>query len=452
MPAKRLLIYKHKLKSHQVFNYYCRLALLSILGAKVHSILTMLTIALGIAACTITLTLVNSMSSNPIAHKSGQLFRVQLDNWDPNQAAISPDLPPEFVTWTDARNVVQARQAKRQSASAITWGMVNPAEQGLTPFLALMRVTSKDFFPMFDVPFLYGAGWDENAEQNNDYVVVLSKETNQRVFHGANSVGQTLTMLGATFTVVGVLNDWHLSPKFYDMSYGAFSDPEEMYLPLELKAVFELPHGGITSCWKAVESERYDAFMHSECTNFQLWVELDNPQQKSQFADYLTQYVQQQKSLGRFPRPLNNRLLNVAQWLEYKQVVKQDVQIMFWLSIMFLLVCLINAASLLSAKLHTKHSEIGLRRALGANFSQIVMQYSLEVVFIGLCGGLIGIILALVGLQGVASLYAGYGRLIELDIPIALSVILLAVMGTIIAGLVPVYTACRPVLATQLKQ
>ena len=435
-----------------MFRYYCRLALNSILQAKVHSSLTILTVALGIAACTIVLTLLHSMSSNPIAHKSEQLFRVQLDNWDPNQAAVSPDLPPEFVTWTDAQNIVQAKQAKRQVASAITWGMVNPAEQGLTPFLALMRVTGKDFFPMFDVPFLFGAGWDETSEQNNDYVVVLSKEINQQVFNGANSVGQTLTMLGATFTVVGVLNDWHLSPKFYDMSYGAFSDPEEMYLPFGLKAIFELPHGGITNCWKPVESEHYEVFLHSECTNFQLWVELDNAQDKAQFNDYLTHYVEQQKSLGRFPRPMNNRLLNVHQWLDYKQVVKQDIQIMFWLSVMFLLVCLINAASLLSAKLHTKHSEIGLRRALGANFGQIVMQYSLEVIIVGFCGGILGVLLAVAGLRGVASLYAGYGHLIELNISIALGVILLAVFGTIIAGLIPVYTACRPVPAMQLKQ
>ncbi|MAD14743.1 MAG: ABC transporter substrate-binding protein [Alteromonadaceae bacterium] len=435
-----------------MFSYYCRLAINSIFRSKVHSALTILTIALGIAACTITLTLVTSMSANPIAHKSAQLFRVQLDNWDPNQAAVAPNLPPEFVTWTDANNIVQAKQAKRQSASAITWGMVNPAKQGLTPFLAVMRVTSKDFFPMFDVPFIYGAGWDESAEHNNDYVVVLSKETNQRVFNGANSVGQTLTMLGATFTVVGVLDDWHLSPKFYDMSYGAFSEPEEMYLPLGLKAEFELPHGGITSCWKAVESERYDAFLNSECINFQLWVELGDPNQMSKFSLFLTNYVEQQKSLGRFPRPINNRLFNVEQWLEYKQVVKQDVQVMFWLSLMFLLVCLINAASLLSAKLHTKHSEIGLRRALGANFGQIIMQYSLEIVLIGFCGGILGIFLAVVGLHGVAALYAGYGHLVDLNITIAIGVIALAVLGTIVAGLVPVYTACRPVPAMQIKQ
>ncbi|GAC07192.1 ABC transporter permease [Paraglaciecola chathamensis] len=435
-----------------MFKYYVQLALSSIMRSKVHSLLTMLTIALGIGACTITLTLVSSMSANPISHKSEQLFRVQLDNWDPNQAAISPDLPPEFVTWTDANNIVNAKQAKRQSASAITWGMVNPTEQGLTPFLALMRVTSKDFFPMFDVPFIYGAGWDESAEQNNDYVVVLSKETNQRVFNGVNSVGKTLTMLGATFTVVGVLDDWHMSPKFYDMSYGAFSAPEDIYLPLGLKAVFELPHGGITSCWKPIESQRYDAFLHSECINFQLWVELEDGEQKAQFNQYLTNYVTQQKTLGRFPRPLNNRLVDVTQWLEYKQVVKQDIQVMFWLSVMFLLVCLINAASLLSAKLHTKHSEIGLRRALGANFSQIILQYSVEIVFIGLCGGILGVLLAIFGLQGVASLYAGYGQLIELDLTVVTSVIALAVVGTIIAGLIPVYSACRPAPAMQIKQ
>ncbi|MEI8647244.1 hypothetical protein P4S73_03690 [Paraglaciecola sp. Hal342] len=72
--------------------------------------------------------------------------------------------------------------------------------------------------------------------------------------------------------------------------------------------------------------------------------------------------------------------------------------------------------------------------------------------FIGLCGGILGVLLAIFGLQGVASLYAGYGQLIELDLTVVTSVIALAVVGTIIAGLIPVYSACRPAPAMQIKQ
>ncbi|MFT6898212.1 MAG: putative ABC transport system permease protein [Paraglaciecola sp.] len=110
-------------------------------------------------------------------------------------------------------------------------------------------------------------------------------------------------MLGKTFTVVGVLNNWHPSPKFYDMAYGAFSEPEDIYLPFRLKADLELPHGGQTSCWQPIESNQYEAFLHSECTNFQLWVELRTPAEKTAFTDYLYAYVQQQKNWDVLPDP-----------------------------------------------------------------------------------------------------------------------------------------------------
>ena len=163
-------------------------------------------------------------------------------------------------------------------------------------------------------------------------------------------------------------------------------------------------------------------------------------------------YVEQQKSLGRFPRPINNKLMNVTQWLAYKNIVSQDVQVMFGLSLLFLLVCLFNAASLLSAKLHSKTVEIGLRRALGANYQAVFSQFLLETSCIGLAGGLLGLLLASIGLQGIRQLYTNYSQLVHLDSVLVLSIILLAVISTLIAGLIPIWRACRVMPAMQLKE
>jgi putative ABC transport system permease protein len=435
-----------------LFNYYLKLALLSIRQTPILSSLTIATIALGIAACAITMTLLYLMSADPIPQKSATLYRVQLDNWDPNEAAVEPDLPPEEVTWTEANAIVGAKQAFRQSASAITWGMVSPQHKDATPFLGIMRVTHADFFSMFTAPFLYGGSWDQEADKHGQLVTVLSKAANEKVFGGVNSVGKTLPMLGKNFTVVGVLDDWHPSPKFYDLAYGAFSDPEEIYLPFALKETFELPHGGTTTCWKPKQGDEYSAFLSSECTNFQLWVELRTSDEKRQFEAYLTNYVKQQKNIGRFPRPLNNKLSNVREWLVYKQAVSGDVRVMFWLSLLFLMVCLLNAASLIAAKLYTKTAEIGLRRALGANHNAVLSQFILETVCIGLVGGLLGLLLATIGLQGIKQLYSGYGQLVTLNMPLVIFIMCLAVISSIAAGIIPIWQACRPAPAFQLKQ
>ncbi|MEP2654145.1 MAG: ABC transporter permease, partial [Paraglaciecola sp.] len=230
-------------------NYTFELACKDTLKQPYLSTLIILTISLGIAACVITYGLIYLMSADPLPEKSDRVLHVQLDNWDPNKAAIEPNLPPEQVTWQDAVNIVAAKQAKYQAASAITWGMVTPTQKTATPFLGVMRATHGEFFSMFNAPFLFGVPWQNNLPNQAQYVTVLSKDINDRVFAGENSVGRTLSMLGSTFTVVGVLDDWHPSPKYFDMVYGAFSKPEELYIPFQIKAELSLPHGGQTNCW-----------------------------------------------------------------------------------------------------------------------------------------------------------------------------------------------------------
>jgi putative ABC transport system permease protein len=421
-----------------MFAYYLTLGLKSIRTTPVLSALTILTLAFGIATCTIVMTLLHGMSADPIPHKSAQLFRVQLDNWDPNQAALPPDEPPEQVTWTDAHNLLAAGGQFKQVASAISWGMVEPDGQDDLPYLALLRPTSNNFFTVFNTPFLFGGSWNRQADEQLEQVVVLSKNTNDRLFNGANPVGHSVRMLAKNFTVVGVLNDWQPRPKFYDMSYGAFSEPEDIYLPLGLKRTLQLPHGGVSDCWRAPQGDSYEAFLHSECVNFQLWVELADDNEKAQYSQFLQHYVEQQKQLGRFPRPINNRLLNVKQWLTYKEVVSTDIKLMLALSLLFLLVCALNAASLLAAKYSAKTAEIALRRALGASRMQLLYQQLVETLCIGLLAGVLGILLSLLALQGLPTLNKEFAALNAVDLPMISLALLLALLASLLAGLAPI--------------
>ena len=57
------------------------------------------------------------MSGNPIPHRSDVLYHVQLDNWDPFEAAQDPDLPPRQVTYRDGVALHAAAKARRQVLS-----------------------------------------------------------------------------------------------------------------------------------------------------------------------------------------------------------------------------------------------------------------------------------------------------------------------------------------------
>jgi putative ABC transport system permease protein len=435
-----------------MFGYYLKLAMKSIRRNPILSLLMVTAIGLGIGASMTTVTVNYLMSSNPIPHKSDQLFYVQLDSWSPHEPANEPNEPPDQVTWTDAINLVKANAAFRQTAMASTGGVVVPEDKDNKPFMASIRLAFADFFPMFDTPFLYGSGWSSQADENRDYVVVISKSLNERVFGGENSVGRSIEVVGKQFRVIGVVDEWILVPRFYDVTTGAFDETEEIFMPFYMKQELELSNGGNTNCWKSPEGEGFTAFLQSECVNYQMWVELRSDSEKQDYMNFLNNYVNEQKALGRFPRPLNNRLSDVMEWMENQEVVADDARIMMSLSFMFLLVCLLNTIGLLLAKFTGKASEIGLRRAVGASRGDLFIQHLVETACIGIAGGLLGLGLALLGLQGIKTLYGEFVQnVVQLDMTMVAFALVLALVSSILAGIYPTWRACNIAPASQLK-
>jgi putative ABC transport system permease protein len=140
------------------------------------------------------------------------------------------------------------------------------------------------------------------------------------------------------------------------------------------------------------------------------------------------------------------------EWLEYEEVVADDAQIMLWLAFMFLFVCLVNTVGLLLAKFSRKASEIGLRRAIGASRNDIFVQHIIETACIGLLGGLLGLVFAFIGLEGIKLLYGDFMRnLVKLDLTMVSFAFLLALISSILAGLYPTWRACAIAPAAQLK-
>lgn len=433
-----------------MFFYYLRLAALSYRRNPILSSLMVLAVAVGISAYMIIFTLNFTMGGDPIPHKSSQLFHVELDTGNPN----TEDDPPDQLTYLDAMALQDASMAYRQTASSKFSAIVEPDNPEIRPFNFVGRGAYADFFPMFDVPFQYGSGWSPEADTNLELVVVLSQELNERLFGGSNSVGETIAMDGANWQVVGVLEEWNPIPKFYDVNNGPFDNGEEMYIPWPHVVAREMPRTGNTNCWKAIGGEGFDAFLNSECVWIQYWVELRDSNERAEYLDFINSYASEQKSLGRFERPLNNNLYNVREWLLKEEVVPDETSILSMLAAMLLAVCLLNTIGLLLAKFLGKSAEIGARQALGAHKGSLFIQHVIEAGFIGLLGGLLGLVLAALGLEGVKILLGGGFMVIDwiqLNVPVAIITIVLAIVCTIIAGLYPIWRACNINPAVHLK-
>jgi len=434
--------------------YYFRIALKSLRRNPMLTALMIGSIAVGVGVCITTLTVYRLMSGNPVAHRNDVLYAVTLDSWDPNSPWRDehPERPPPELTYRDAetlyRSDIPDRKVMMRKAAFVVEA---PPKSGVAPFLVEGRTTTKDFFAMFDVPFQYGAGWDQAADDTSQMVVVLSKKTNDKAFGGANSVGQTVRLDGHDFKVVGVLGEWAPTPKFYDMNNGQFDEIEELYVPYGIGTQFEMQSAGNTNCWRDQQINNFQDFLNSDCVWIQFWVELRDSSKRAAFQDFIDNFVREQKSLGRYERPLNNHLQQPDEWLKVNEAVQDDNRVLVGLSFMFLAVCLLNMIGLLLAKFLGAAPLVGLRRALGASKSAIFRQHLVEVGVIGLGGGLLGIALAALGLFGVRHVYENYNELTRLDFTMVLAAIGIAVLSGLLAGFYPTWRVCRVQPAAHLK-
>ena len=109
-----------------------------------------------------------------------------------------------------------------------------------------------DFFPMFDVPFKYGSGWDQRADEGPEPVVVLDEETNDLLFGGQDSVGKTVRIEDREFQVVGVLDTWRPTVKFYDVTQNCHrSRPEGIFMPFNFLRPMQIRTAGNSDGWKS---------------------------------------------------------------------------------------------------------------------------------------------------------------------------------------------------------
>jgi len=436
-----------------MFSYNVKLALRSMRRNPIMTVLMIAAIAVGIGISMTTLTVFYLMNGNPIPQKSEVLLAVTLDSWDPLRPFDDdyPERAPHQLTYADAERLIGLRKAKRQTAMFESSLIIEPLQAGDLPFEATARVTGSDFFAMFDVPFTHGEGWSKEADLAAEPVVVLTRPLNERLFGGENSVGELLTMKGTQFRVVGVIDTWNPTPRFYDPINDGFQEINDMFIPYSLTRTLELGSIGSDWGWKAEDIESFEQWLNSESVWIQYFIELDSVSARDEYIAHLNAYVEQQKTLGRFARPMNNNLYSVMEWMDYHEVVATDSSVLLGLSFLFLLVCLLSTITLLLTKFVGKKSETSLRRALGASRRVIFNQQIVEVAVIGLAGGIVGLLLASIGLQGVQKLFDSPDGLVRIDWVIMFSAITIAIISSMLAGLYPAWRVCQIPPATQLK-
>ena len=436
-----------------MFGYYLKLALHSFKRNKVLTALMVLAIALGIGASMTTLTVFHILSGNPLPERSATLFYPQIEPEEMEGYTAGKE-PNDQMTRFDATTLLGEKRGDRQVM--MTGGNValEPQSSGLTPMRVDARYTTADMFPMFAMPFLYGTGWDAALDVGHARVAVISKDLNQELFAGENSVGKTIRLDKTDFRVIGVLDKWRMVPKFYDMFSGqdGYGETEQVFLPFSTSRDLMMGRNGNMNCWgdSGADPEGQTG-INAPCAWIQYWVELGTPEKVAAYKQYLSNYSDLQRTAGRFERPTNVRLRGLMEYLEFNKFVPGDVRLQVWLAFGFLLVCLLNTVGLLLAKFLRRSGEIGVRRALGASRKTIFLQCLVEAGVVGLAGGSLGLLLAWLGLWAVRQQPSNYAELAHLDPSMLLTTFVLALVASLLAGLLPAWSAMQVSPAMQLK-
>ncbi|MEO9079173.1 MAG: ABC transporter permease [Rhodanobacter sp.] len=439
-----------------MFAYYLDLALRSLKRNKTLTALMILAIAVGIGASMTTLTVTHLLSGDPLPGKSAHIFFPQVD---PTPADwYNQRHPLDMMDSRSAVDLWSAHRADRQALVAQSPVKVSASGVDRPPAMLTLMSTTSDFFPMFEVPFAYGAAWTPADEAGRLRVAVISSDLNDKLFAGKNSVGKTLRVKDSDVRIVGVLKPWRPTPLFYDVMGGFtghgydtshYARPEDVFMPFP--SALEVNDGGFVqmTCWGDGPTAP-GHLENSPCLWVALWVQLGNAAKVADYRAFLKNYAQQQKALARFSNT-DVRMLDLMQRLDYEKVIPRDVKLQTWLAFAFLTICLLNTVGLLLAKFLRRAGEIGVRRALGASRRAVFAQCLTEAGLIGLIGGIGGWLLTLVGLWLVRRQQAPYADLVHLDMSMFFVTFALALGVSLIAGALPALRASRVAAGLQLK-
>jgi putative ABC transport system permease protein len=262
-------------------------------------------------------------------------------------------------------------------------------------------------------------------------------------------VGRTIRIEDHDFRIIGVLRPWAPQPRFYAVHLGGrdYGKGEAVFTPLQSTRAVDIMPRTLMGYGQSIDVQHLET---AQAIWLGFWVQLSSPADVSAYRMYLANYAKEQVALGRYQHS-DIALSGLMAWLRSEQVVPDDVRLQAGLAFGFLLICVVNTVGLLLAKCLRRSREIGVRRALGASRGAIFAQFMVEAGIVGLAGGVLGLCFAELGLLGIRHQPAQYASIAHLDVQMFLFTFVVALVGSLVAGLLPAWRACVVAPAPQLK-
>lgn len=353
---------------------YLKIAFRTLWRQKGLSVITVLGLTIGLAACLLIVQYVwFEKSYDRQSPYASQIWRIYTENYtngavearDANShSAIGPTLKAELPEVVDYARVYSARDLA--------------AFRGATPFLQQRAyATDEGFLRMFPYRAIYG---QTAGALSKPRTVVLTESTARRYFGDENPVGQSLRLTGGWFTglhtVTAVIEDV----------------PSNVHFKFEMLLSYQ-------TLYAEGHEDNWDNYW--DYNYFQLRPDADPEKVRAKLADLNQKYLSK-STLRLRMQPLTD--IHLYSDLTYEHEPNGSARIVYFLGLIavaILFIAWINYSNLTTARSLSRAREVGLRKTIGAERTQLIGQFLAEAFLINA----LAILLAMVLMQGLGPVF-----------------------------------------------
>jgi len=373
---------------------YFAIALRSVLSHKIRAILTTLGVVIGVASVILLMSLGNSAKAEAAAQIRGIGSNLIFVNINDPQG----NLPK---TWLED---IQS-DAKIDAFSSLISSSAKYNVEGQEVSVSISGV-NEDYAYINSIDMTLGRFLSAEDMTYSTPVVVLGSKIPNMLLPNQEVIGSTIIIKGMPFTVVGVVEE-------RGTNFGGDNDIM-VYIPIRFASRMSGFKSPMKTFYIAADSEDTIDFTMNRITT------------------YLDKVMPSEDSYNAFSQ---TQILGVLDTL-----MSLLTSLLSGIASISLIVGGIGIMNIMLVTVRERTKEIGIRKALGARQSQILLQFLIEAVIITTLGGIFGLIVSFLGTLLISAL-SEFTVVLGWD-AVILSLAFSVTIG-VIFGIYPAYTASK---------